>query len=176
MEKVLDQFNATIDTWIICLDDYNLPTLCRIPAPGSWSLGRMYIHIIEDSNWFVGQIKTTLLTSDNAGKDMNDIAKTIFKNNELPDRALANPNNIPDTRQPKSKVELLQGLFSIKADVNELCRANDLSSAKGKTLHPGFLYFTALEWLQFADMHMRHHFRQKKRIDALLSALPPTNY
>jgi hypothetical protein len=168
MQKVLDQFNATIDTWIVCLDDYSLPMLCRIPAPGSWSLGRMYIHIIEDTNWFVEQIRTTLLTSDNAGKDMNDIAKMIFKNNELPDRALANPNNIPDTRQPKSKVELSQELLSIKAKVNELCRTYDLSSAKGKTLHPGFLYFTAAEWLQFADMHMRHHFRQKKRIDALL--------
>lgn len=174
MQNVLEQFNVTIDAWIGYLDDYTLPMLCRIPAAGSWSIGRMYIHIIEDTSWFVGQIKTALLTSDNAGKDMNDIAKLLFRNNELPDRALANPNNIPDSRQPKTKDELSKGLLSIKEEVNELCRTYDVSSARGKTLHPGFQYFNALEWLQFADMHMRHHFRQKKRIDAMLNTAPPS--
>ena len=27
----------------------------------------------------------------------------------------------------------------------------------GKTKHPGLNYFTAKEWLQFAEMHLRHH-------------------
>jgi hypothetical protein len=132
----------------------------------------MYIHIIEDTNWFVRQIKTTLLTSDHAEEQMHENAKTMFRNNEFPDAALANPNNIPDDRQPKSKEELAQALIRIKEEVNELCRIYDLSSAKGKTLHPGLRWFTAAEWLRFADMHMRHHFRQKKRIDAMLNALP----
>jgi hypothetical protein len=35
------------------------------------------------------------------------------------------------------------------------------------------LFFNAPEWLQFAEMHMRHHFRQKMRIDdRLFSNLP----
>jgi hypothetical protein len=38
----------------------------------------------------------------------------------------------------------------------------------GKTKHPGLGYFSAHEWLQFADMHFRHHLRQKKRIDDFL--------
>ncbi|HEV9036934.1 MAG TPA: hypothetical protein VGQ51_09945 [Puia sp.] len=44
--------------------------------------------------------------------------------------------------------------------------------ATGKTRHPGLHYFNSLEWLQFAEMHMRHHFRQKKRIDACLTEPP----
>jgi hypothetical protein len=39
---------------------------------------------------------------------------------------------------------------------------------KGKTKHPGLNYFTAKEWLQFAGMHLRHHLKQKKRIDDFL--------
>ena len=39
---------------------------------------------------------------------------------------------------------------------------------KGKTKHPGLGYFSAEEWLQFAEMHFRHHLRQKKRIDEFL--------
>ena len=38
----------------------------------------------------------------------------------------------------------------------------------GKAKHPGLNYLNASEWLQFADMHMRHHLRQKKRIDDFL--------
>ena len=172
-DPYLDQFNITIDTWIGFLDDYTLPMLCRIPATGSWSLGRMYIHIIEDTSWFAGQIKAALLTSDHAEEQMHENAKTMFRNNEFPDAALTNPNNIPDGRQPKTKEELAQALISIRVEVNQLCITHDLTAAKGKTLHPGLLYFTALEWLRFADMHMRHHFRQKMRIDALLKAASP---
>jgi hypothetical protein len=49
--------------------------------------------------------------------------------------------------------------------VNALYRSHDFTSSKGKTRHPGLLFFSALEWLRFTEMHMRHHFRQKKRID-----------
>jgi len=39
------------------------------------------------------------------------------------------------------------------------------SNHKGKTKHPGLNYFSADEWFRFAEMHFRHHERQKKRID-----------
>jgi hypothetical protein len=42
------------------------------------------------------------------------------------------------------------------------------SQFNGKTKHPGLGYFSAKEWLQFANMHFRHHLRQKKRIDVFL--------
>jgi hypothetical protein len=42
------------------------------------------------------------------------------------------------------------------------------SPYKGKTKHPGLHYFNADEWLQFADMHFRHHVKQKKKIDDFL--------
>jgi hypothetical protein len=59
----------------------------------------------------------------------------------------------------------LHNLKAIKNGVNELYATVDFATSIGKTEHPGFLFFTALEWLRFAEMHMRHHLRQKKRID-----------
>jgi hypothetical protein len=53
--------------------------------------------------------------------------------------------------------------------INSESVASALNSGKGKTRHPGLLYFSAPEWLQFAEMHLRHHFLQKQRIDAFLS-------
>jgi len=52
--------------------------------------------------------------------------------------------------------------------MNALAALIPASDFKGKTKHPGLLYFNAGEWLQFATIHLRHHLRQKKRIDTLL--------
>jgi hypothetical protein len=40
-----------------------------------------------------------------------------------------------------------------------------------ETQHPGLYHFSANEWYQFAEMHFRHHVRQKKRIDDYLKKI-----
>lgn len=168
-DNSLTQFNATIGKWIGYLDNYSLETLCRRPQTGAWSLGQVYVHIIEDTWFFVEQIKACLQLNDaNSEKEMHKNAKAMFEKNAFPDMALENPNNDPDLRQPQSKDELLQGLIAIKQEVNQLAASAVFQHSTGKTQHPGLLFFNATEWLQFAEMHMRHHLRQKKRIDDIL--------
>jgi len=70
--------------------------------------------------------------------------------------------------QPNSKVQLLRDLIHIKEEMNQLAILIAETPFMGKTKHPGLNYFSANEWLQFADMHFRHHLRQKKRIDDFL--------
>ncbi|MET3877222.1 MULTISPECIES: DinB family protein [Chitinophaga] len=165
---LLEQFNKTIDIWINHLNDYTLDMLRRKPGENSWSLGQVYLHIIEDTAWFVEQMHTCLLLSNaNSEKEMHEDAKAIFANNAFPDALMENPSNDPDSRQPKDKEELLQGLTDIKEEVNALYSV-DHPQADGKTEHPGLHFFNLLEWLQFAEMHMRHHLRQKQRIDEKL--------
>lgn len=165
---LLEQFNKTIDIWINYLHDYTLDMLCRKPGENSWSLGQVYLHIIADTAWFVEQMDNCLrLSNANSEKDMHENAKAIFANNAFPDALLENPSNDPGSRQPKDKEELFRGLTDIKQEVNDLY-AVDHPQADGKTEHPGFHFFNSLEWLQFAEMHMRHHLRQKQRIDEQL--------
>ena len=162
------RFNQTIGTWIAYLDDYTLDMLCQRPAEGAWSLGRMYLHLIDDTHFYVGQMKTALTNTDHSDGKMSESAKIMLVNNAFPDALLTNPSNTPDGRQPASKAALAEGLLAIQAEVNGLLSAHDFTAAKGKAEHPGFRYLSALEWLQFAEMHLRHHFRQKERIDATL--------
>lgn len=161
----LRQFNETIEQWIICLDNYTLEMLCQKPQIGSWSLSQVYIHIIDDTKYFVERIKTSLLNNADSEKEMHADAKAIFENNGFPDILLNGPSTNSDMRQPQSKDELLQGLISIKDEVNKLYATFDFERSNGKAEHPGLHFFNASEWLRFAEMHMRHHFRQKKRID-----------
>ncbi|HEY4209305.1 MAG TPA: DinB family protein [Puia sp.] len=162
---ILDRFNETIEIWIGSLDGYNLEMLCRQPVAGSWSMGQVCVHIMDDTTWMVEQMRACLLTAANSEKEMHENARTMFRNNDFPDTQLTGPSTGVAMRQPESKEALRQGLISIKDQVNQLYFASDPSASMGKTQHPGLQYFNAVEWLQFAEMHMRHHLRQKKRID-----------
>ncbi|HEY0612234.1 MAG TPA: DinB family protein [Chitinophaga sp.] len=166
---VFAQFNDTIDQWIAYLNDYTLEQLCRQPEPGSWSIGQVYVHIIDDTSYFVEQIATALLSTANSDKEMHKNAKFIFGNKGFPDMQIQGPATNTPIRQPQTKEELRQGLTAIKAKVNQLSTSFDFSQSNGKTEHPALWFFSATEWLQFAEMHMRHHIRQKKRIDNQLA-------
>jgi hypothetical protein len=163
----LQRFNETLDQWIASLDDYTITMLHQKPADDSWSLGQVFVHIIDDTNYFIDEIKLALATTDNSHEQMHDNAIAILNNDGFPDIRIANPS-ASQPPQPGDKNELLEGLTSIKDEMNKLCLANDLEKSVGKTRHPGLLYFSALEWLRFAEIHIRHHFRQKKRIDDAL--------
>lgn len=91
----------------------------------------------------------------------------MFVNNSFPDEKLSNPANI-NIPQPKSKENLLQLLTRLKTEMNNAASQMLTTKLKGKTKHPGFNYFNAAEWLQFAEMHFRHHLKQKKNIEEFL--------
>jgi hypothetical protein len=161
---LLQQFNETISAWIHVLNDYTLDMLHQQPKPGSWSLGQVYTHIIDDTIWYVEQMKVALATDVDSDKEMDDRAKYMFRHNGFPDMLIEGPSTNKPIPQPQSKEAIVQSLQTIKDEVNRL----DFSHAVGKTAHPGFLYLNGLEWLQLMEMHLRHHFRQKQRIDSAL--------
>jgi hypothetical protein len=165
---IIKQFNETIDKWINSLDDYTLEMLCRKPQPGSWSLAEVYAHITDNNEYYLEHMKNCLSNNDNSAKKMHENAKTMFANNDFPDIMIDGPCTHTVYEQPKNKNEFAEKLVTMKEEVNRIAATTDLSKSKGKTEHPGLRFFNAMEWLQFAEMHMRHHFRQKKRIDEKL--------
>lgn len=161
--------NHTIDTWIRELDQYNFTRLCTKPAPNSWSLGQLYIHLIEDTNYYLEQIKICVSADDHATEEAAPAAKTMFHNNDFPDEAIEGAPANAYIPQPDNKEQLMGRLLNLKEAIQQAGKLISTSSYKGKTKHPGLGYFNANEWLQFAEMHFRHHRRQKKRIDDFLN-------
>jgi len=182
----IEQFNHTIEGWISELDSYSLEQLHARPDAESWSLGQVYMHLIDETTWYLGQMESCLAHKEHAEEEMIDRAKTMFANNEFPNEQIKGDpfiaNNIP---QPTSTAQLHTGLNDIKRTANRLVkrlgnRLDDISrksetggsatggSATGKTKHPGLGYFSGEEWLQYAGMHIRHHLRQKERLDLFL--------
>ncbi|WP_169818805.1 DinB family protein [Niabella ginsenosidivorans] len=162
-------FCNSVDQWIGYLDAYTLQQLQQRPAPDSWSLGQVYQHLISDTRFYTEQMEAAMATDEHADCAMTPEAAALFAVNSFPNKPLANPFNDIHLQQPESKEQLRRQLTGIREKVCQLFK--NASIRKGKTLHPGFQYFNAAEWLQFADMHLRHHLWQKEKIDkAILQA------
>jgi len=167
---LLEDFNRTIDFWIAALEQYDFVQLCTKPAPTSWSLGQLYLHLIGDTNFFVEQIRICVSNNEHSHEEASPNAKMMFLNNDFPNEALEGSPANAHIPQPDNKEQLMINLLMLKAKMNDAALLISESTFKGKTKHPGLNYFSANEWLQFAEMHFRHHLRQKKRIDAFLKA------
>ncbi|TDX02059.1 DinB family protein [Dinghuibacter silviterrae] len=158
---LIKAFNDTISQWIEALDHYTPGMLVYAPAPGSWSIGQVYTHLIDDTGFFVTQMKAALVTDQQGA--MHEDGQRMFARGGFPDVLIEGPATgkvLPQPEHPR------QALLAIREEVNRL----DFTRPSGKTRHPGLGYFSALEWLQFAEMHLRHHLRQKARIDAAIAA------
>ncbi|HEY9048473.1 MAG TPA: DinB family protein [Ohtaekwangia sp.] len=167
----IQSFNKTIDIWIAELDHYNLDQLRTKPAPASWSLGQVYIHIIDDTHYYIDQIKACTPLQVHTNDDATDRARVMLLNNDFPNEMIEGSPNNDKVPQPVSIDQLRNGMLALRAEMNKVALEISKGALPGKAQHPGFNYLTANEWLQFAEMHIRHHLRQKKRIDLFLSSI-----
>lgn len=169
---LLENFNRTTETWLFSLDQYTMAQLLRQPIPRSWSMGQVYVHIVGETEYYISQMEEARHGVLLATGVKTPEGESMFAHHAFPDLALDSPTNA-NMPQPASKEQLYQGLLHNRDRVNAIYSQFDPEQLQGKTRHPGLGYFSSLDWLQFADMHMRHHLRQKARIDAAL-AIPPT--
>ena len=164
----IELFNQTIDTWIDNLQRYSIEDLTAKPTPTSWSMGQLYKHLIADTRFYISRIKVCVASSRNTNKEMTPEGKEMFRNNSFPDERLQGAPSNSMIPQPVNKEELIEEFMALRREMNSAAVLMKETVYKGKAKHPGLAYLNASEWLQFADMHMRHHFRQKKRIDEFL--------
>jgi hypothetical protein len=165
---LITNLNATIDNWIAAIDQYSFEEICTQPSAGSWSMGQLYLHLIGDAGFFGDQIRECLQATQHVDEQPNEQGAAMLAANAFPDIKIeGNPANA-DIPQPQSIEQLKSGLLAIKDALNELFSLATRQPVQGKSKHPGLGYFTADQWFRFADMHFRHHLRQKQRIDNFL--------
>src|ERR1700730_1234537 len=143
---LIEHFNYTIDIWIKELEQYDFMQLSVKPSPNSWSLGQVYMHLIDETNYYIEQIKICLSTNDNAIEEASPDAKTMFLNNEFPDEIIQGPATNSFIPPPDSKEQLMSCLMNLKDEIKNVELLITKSQFKGKTKHPGLKYFSADEW------------------------------
>lgn len=165
---IQEQFNRTMDVWIDQITQYDYSELCVQPNAESWSIGQVYQHLISDTKYYFQQVYECQSNKENEFETMSDKAKEWFQNNSFPVEKLAGPPDNDAPTNPISIDQLLDDLGKLKVEMNEIGWEISKNLSTGKTKHPGFHFFNSAEWFQFAEMHFRHHFLQKERIDAFL--------
>lgn len=168
--QVLHKFDQIMCIWQDELNKYSLESLKKKPTPNSWSLGQVYVHLIDGTlNFHLQQAEHCLSKFENDAKRKN--FKGFITYHVLgsipPIQIKVPPSEGYTPKQPEGIEEIKEGLMKVKAKMHELL--DPLSVEKqGKTTHPGFSYLNGNEWYRLVEMHYRHHLRQKERIDAFL--------
>ena len=168
---LIENFNRTIDNWIRALEGYDYDQLTARPSPTSWSIGQVYMHLLDDTSYYIEQIQICVTNNDHANDQATSAGKIMFSNNDFPNEILEGSPTNAYMPQPDGKDQLMANMLNLKMALNNAATLISESLFHGKTQHPGLGYFSAHEWLQFADMHLRHHLRQKKRIDTFLEGI-----
>ena len=165
----IENFNKTFGIWMSGLESLTLNQLLVKPDDRSWSLGQVYGHLVEETNWYNGQIIISLDDIEHANIPMTIKAQNFFKNGSFPnERILGDPLIAENVKQPISVNKLKSDLKEMKSCTNKIWDKMKQASSYGKSEHPGMGYLNCFEWLQYSEMHMRHHLRQKDRIEDFL--------
>ena len=164
---VKDCYN-TLNIWLNALEQYSFEMLRAKPSQQSWSMGQVYMHLYSETNYYFEQANICLHNNDDTNEEITATGKLMFANNAFPDELIEGPPENASVPQPGSKEELKEKFQHLNLELQAVEKLLSSKALKGKTRHPGLGYFSATEWVQFADMHLRHHLRQKDRIDKWL--------
>jgi len=166
---IIDKFNETIDIWLNALDSFTLKQLLIKPNEKSWSLGQLYCHIIDESKWYNKQIRISLLDKENSNIATTEKTRILMDRGSFEDIMIkGDPLISENIKQPRSINNLKSELEKLKKSTNEIWATMNSLSSHGKSKHPGMGYMTCFEWLRYSEMHMRHHLKQKERIQKFL--------
>lgn len=168
-EEVLQSFEETVGLYLSELKNLEMEQLHKKPNVEEWSIGQMYMHLIQSALFLhlhnVDQCLDGSEATLDAIGEKTEKGKAVFELESFPPvriRVPASPQYTP--KQPESKEQLTEDLNRV---VERMKRTESVLSQApdGKTiLHPGFGALNAKEWFMLIEMHYRHHLLQLDRL------------
>jgi hypothetical protein len=174
MGKLYSKFERMADTWIIALDNYTIEELLRVPADGGWSMGQVYIHIATANKYFLGKNAEKCANGEDVivdGKGKTNTGRLVFFLENFPPVKVKMPKKETggvEPIQPESKEQILRKLIENKEFFKSIEERVEAAPKNARKKYPILGYLNASEWYSIGTFHMRHHLRQKKRLDKFL--------
>lgn len=168
-KEALQEFEAAVERYLSELDNLEWEQLLQKTNEEEWSIGQMYLHLIQSAQFMHLQHVEQCLAEGNdtlAPEDeKTEQGRSIFEQGGFPPiriRVPASPQYIP--QQPVSKAQLREGLSGVVERMRRTEPALSQASQEHKIAHPRFGALTAIEWFLLVEMHYRHHFLQLERL------------
>lgn len=170
------EFEKVVGYYLDELDNYSLEQFRQQPSEEEWSLGQMYIHLIDTTLWFIGKVERIEKGEAVTEGEKTEIGQKLFAAGEFPPIQIKIPpesinnneglNLLPSN--PDRKEEVREQFLLLRSKIKEVEERIPLITENDKLNHLGFGYLNAREWFQLAYMHFRHHLHQKSRLDQFL--------
>ncbi|MCR8642828.1 DinB family protein [Paenibacillus sp. N1-5-1-14] len=167
--QTVAQFEETLNHYLQELDKYSLEQLTKVVDEEEWSLGQMYLHLINSANNMqLRNAEECLEQSGNAALftgEQSEGWQTMQKIGGFPPIAIkvpASPMHTPP--QPESKEQIVQGLNTVLVRMKEVAAKLDGADLSYTVAHPRLGPLHALDWFNILEMHYRHHLLQKAKI------------
>ena len=173
MGQLYNRFEKQANKWLTSLDNYTMEELLKKPSEESWSMGQVYIHIATANKYFLGKNANALANGDDftTGKSKTKWGRLVFLFNMFPPMSVKMPKK--DTGgtepiQPESKEQIERKIRENLTFFKEI-EAKVSQAPKNQVKKYPFLgYLNAAEWYTIAGLHMKHHLRQKRKLDKFL--------
>ncbi|KMN36242.1 DinB family protein [Lysinibacillus sp. LK3] len=169
--EVLKSFELTVERYLAELTKLNMDKIHRKLNEEDWSIGQMYVHLIQSAFMHLHNVEQCLAGSEstfNPTKEKTEQGKIVFKLEQFPAvriKVPASPNYTP--QPPESMEHLVEGLHSVVERMRNTESVLLQVPVSNKILHPAFGALNAQEWFMLIEMHYRHHFLQLDRLKSL---------
>jgi len=134
------------------------------PPIGGWSYSEVYFHIFDASILSMAQLEACI---KGRGKDKPTslVAKLILFFGRFPPVKLKAPVQL-EARLKKVTMQEAQDLIAAFLIRLEAAYPKISETDKNiKNLHPRLGYLDTEQWLRFIEIHLKHHYKQLKRIE-----------
>ncbi|MFC5449827.1 DinB family protein [Paenibacillus aestuarii] len=170
----LQAFEEIVGRYLIELESIDMEQLIKKPNEEEWSIGQMYMHLIQSAQFMhLHNVDQCLAGSEatlNAMEEKTESGKEVFELGSFPPvriRVPASPQYTP--KQPESKEQLIEGFHGV---VERMKRTEPglsiVLECQKKILHPRFGALNANEWFLLIEMHYRHHLLQLERLKSFM--------
>lgn len=173
VEKILNKFELTTNKWLNALSQYSEEEFNMKPSDNDWSLAEVYDHINQVSNECLTR---AMACAKNKGQNGHSgFGPAIFSlMGSFPPVKLKIkkiPVGLEKIYAPQkiNKTEAEKQLNEIKLKMKYSIQQIKFAGNDNRIEHWAGGWFNAKQWYQNAEMHIRHHLRQKKRIDKFIS-------
>lgn len=164
---ILDKYRSHTEKWLQELETF--PTaMFDVHTPGQWSLAQVTDHICKTTRVCAGN---AVLCSEGKGeKGHSGLGAAVFCSlGSFPPMRI-HVKNIPKEREDIylplhiTKEEACNELLAAMEYMQQCLPAVNTANKNIRIKHWAGGWFNAEQWYHCAEMHIKHHFRQLKRI------------
>jgi hypothetical protein len=173
--ETLQRLEEIMNHYLHELNHFSMEQLKRQPSENEWSLGQMYLHLINSALYMqlrnVDHCRSQSVDSVVTAGEKTEAGEAIFVQGGFPPVRIQVPPSPQYTpEQPLSKQQIVEGLNAVMRGMKEIELILEEISPMHTVMHPRFGALNANEWFLLVEMHYRHHLHQKERLKKYLES------